>query len=55
MLIDRRCGLRSVIAVGALEIEGCDFILAEDAFECRAAVLRFGCVIPHIFNFSPFK
>jgi hypothetical protein len=53
MLIDVRCCLRAAVAIRDLEIEGCDFMLAEGAFECRAAIHRFGCVISHIFNRSP--
>ena len=53
MLIDRRCRLRSAAAVRDLEIEGCDSMLAEGAFERRTAIHRFGCVISHIFNRSP--
>jgi hypothetical protein len=52
MLIDRRCRLRSAAAVRDIEIEGSDFMLAEGAFERRAAIHRFGCVISHIFNRS---
>jgi hypothetical protein len=52
MLIDRRCRLRSVIAVRPLKIESCDFVLVEGAFERRAAIHRFGRVISHIFNRS---
>jgi hypothetical protein len=52
MLIDRRRRVRSAAAVGDLEIEGCDSMLAEGAFECGAAIHRFGCVISHIFNRS---
>ena len=53
MLIHRRCRLRAEVAIGALEIEGCDSVLAEGALERRAAIHRFGCVISHIFNRSP--
>jgi hypothetical protein len=53
MLIDRRCRVRSVIAVRPLKIESCDFMLTEGAFERRAAIHRFGRVISHIFNRSP--
>jgi hypothetical protein len=53
VLIDRHCRLRSVIAVRPVKIKSCDFMLAEDAFECRAAIHRFGRVISHIFNRSP--
>lgn len=52
MLIDRRCCLRSAAAVRDLEIEGRDSMLAEGAFERRAAVHWFGCVISHSFNRS---
>jgi hypothetical protein len=52
MLIDRRRRLGAAVAVRDLEIEGCDSTLAEGAFECRAAIHRFGCVISHIFNRS---
>jgi hypothetical protein len=53
MLIYHRCRLRPAVAVRAFEIEGCDSILAKGAFERRAAIHRFGCVISHIFNGSP--
>ena len=53
MLIHRRCRLRSATAVRDREIEGCDSMLAEVAFERHAAIHRFGCVISHIFNGSP--
>jgi hypothetical protein len=53
MLMHRRCRLRSAAAVRNIEIEGCESMLAEDAFERRAAIHRFGCVISHIFNRSP--
>jgi hypothetical protein len=53
MLIHRRCRLRSAAAIRDLEIERCDFMLAEDALERRSAIHRFGCVISHIFNGSP--
>ena len=44
------CGrLRAAVAIRAVEIEGGDAMLAEGAFECGAAVHRFGCVISHIF------
>ena len=50
VLIDRRCRLRAAVAISAVEIEGGDAMLAEGAFECGAAIHRFGCVISHIFN-----
>jgi hypothetical protein len=50
MLIDRRCRLRAAVAIGAVEIEGGDAMLAVGTFECVAAIHRFGCVISHIFN-----
>jgi hypothetical protein len=50
MLVDRCCGLRAAIAVQAAEIESGHALLAEGAFECSAAVDRFGCVISHIFS-----
>jgi hypothetical protein len=53
MPIDRRCRLRTAVAVHAFEIEGGHPMLAEGAFERRAAIHRFGCVISHIFNGSP--
>ena len=52
MLIHRRCRLRSAAAVRDLEIEGCDSMLAEGAFERRAAIHRFSRVISHVFNGS---
>jgi hypothetical protein len=48
MLIDRRCRLRTVVAVHACEIESGHPVLAEGAFERRVAIHRFGCVISHI-------
>ena len=49
MLIDLGGRLRPAVAVRDLEIEGCDSMLAEDAFECCAAIHRFGCVnISHL-------
>jgi hypothetical protein len=48
MLIDHRCRLRAAVAIGDVEIEGADAMLAERAFERGAAVHRFGCVISHI-------
>jgi len=48
----RRC-LRAAIAIRDLEIKGCDSMVAEGAFERRAAIHRFGCVISHLFNRSP--
>jgi hypothetical protein len=53
MLIDLRSCLRAAVAIRDLEIEGCDSMVAEGAFERRAAIHRFGCVISHIFNRSP--
>jgi hypothetical protein len=53
MLIDLRCCLCAAVALRNREIEGCDFMLAEDASERRAAIHRFGCVISHIFDRSP--
>jgi hypothetical protein len=53
MLIDRRCCLRTAVAIRDLEIKRCDSMVAEGAFERRAAIHRFGCVISHIFNRSP--
>ena len=50
MLIYGRCRLRAAVAIGAVEIEGGDAMLAEDAFECGAAIHRFGCVISHTFS-----
>ena len=47
MLIDVRCCLRAAVAVNDLEIEGCYSMLAEGAFERRAAIHWFGCVISH--------
>jgi hypothetical protein len=54
MPIDRRCRLRAAVAIHAFEIEGGHPVLAEGAFERRAAIHRFGCVISHIFNGSPY-
>lgn len=52
MPIDLRCCLRAAVAVRDLEIEACNSMLAEGAFERRTAIHRFGCVISHIFNRS---
>jgi hypothetical protein len=54
MLIDRCCRLRTAVAIHAFEIKDGHPVLAEGAFEGGAAVPRFGCVISHIFNGSPF-
>ena len=48
MLIYRCCRLPAV-AIRVVEIEGGDAMFAESAFECGAAIHRFGCVISHIF------
>lgn len=48
MLIDHCCRLRTAVAIHAIEIEGGDTMLAEGAFECGAAVHRFGCVMSHM-------
>ena len=53
MLIYGCCRLRAAVAIRAVEIEGGDAMLAEDAFECGAAIHRFGCVISHIFDYTP--
>jgi len=49
MLIDHRCRLRAAVAIGEVEIESRDAMLAEGALERSAAVHRLGCVISHIF------
>ena len=49
MLIYYCCRLRAAVASRAVEIEGGDAMLAVSAFECGAAIHRFGCVISHIF------
>jgi hypothetical protein len=36
--IDLRCCLRAAVAIRDLEIEGCNSMLAEGAFERRAAI-----------------
>ena len=53
MLIYGFCRLSTAIANRAVEIQGGDAMLAEDAFECGAAVHRFDGVISHIFYGSP--
>jgi hypothetical protein len=53
MLIYHSRRLRAAVAIRALEIEGGDAMLAEDAFECGAAIHRFGCVRSHIFMVVP--
>ena len=49
MLIDHCCRLRAAVAIRAVEIEGGDALLAECAFECRAAIHRLGRVMSQIF------
>jgi hypothetical protein len=49
MPIYRCCRLRAAVAIGAVEIECGDAMLAEGAFECGAAVHWLGSVISHIF------
>ena len=49
MLIYHCCRLRAAVASRTVEIEGGDAMLAVSAFECGAAIHRFGCVISHIF------
>jgi hypothetical protein len=49
MLIYHCCRLRAAVAIGAVEIKSGDGMLTEGAFECGAAIQRFGCVISHIF------
>jgi hypothetical protein len=53
MLIYHCCRLRAAVAIGAVEIKSGDAMFAEAAFECGAAIQRFGCVISHIFYCSP--
>ena len=57
MLIYHSGRLRAPVAIGDVEIEGGDGMLAESARECGAAIHRFGCVISHIFIvvFLPFR
>jgi hypothetical protein len=47
MLIYHRGRLRAAVAIRAVEIEGGDAMLAEDALECCAAAHRCGYVISH--------
>jgi hypothetical protein len=47
MLIYHRCRLRAAVAIGAVEIEGGDTMLAERAIEFGAAAYRCGYVISH--------
>jgi len=49
MLINHCCRLGAAVAVGVVEIESANAMLAEGAFECGTTVHRFGCVISHIF------
>ena len=49
MLIYHCCRLGAAVATRAVEIEGGNAVLAEGAFECGAAIHRFGCVISHTF------
>jgi hypothetical protein len=49
MLINHCRRLRAAVAIGVIEIESSDTMLAKGAFERGAAVHRFGCVISHIF------
>lgn len=53
MLIDRCCRLGAAVAIGGVEIQSSDAMLAKCALECSAAIQRFGCVISHVFNCSP--
>jgi len=54
MLINHCRRLRAAVAIRVVEIESRDAMLAEGALECSATIDRFGCVISHIFNRSPF-
>jgi hypothetical protein len=49
MLIYHCRRLRAAVASRAVEIEGGDAMLAENACKCGAAIHRFGCVISHTF------
>ena len=49
MLINHCRRLRAPVAIGVIEIESSDAMLAEGTFERGAAVHRFRCVISHIF------
>jgi hypothetical protein len=49
MLIYPCCRLCAAVASRPLEIEGGEAMLAEGACASGAAILRFGCVIAHIF------
>src|SRR5579863_6958621 len=54
VLIDRCRRLGTAVPIQVVEIQGIDAMFAESAFEGGAAIHRFGCVISHIFNCSPY-
>ena len=49
VLIYNGCRLHAEVAIHVVEIESGDAMFAHGAFECGAAIHRFGCVISHIF------
>ena len=49
MLINHCRRLRAAVAIGVVEIESSDAMLAEGTFKRGAAIHRFGCVISHNF------
>jgi hypothetical protein len=53
MLIHYGRSLGSAVAAGAIEVSCVDGVLAENTFECCAAIHRFGRVISHIFIVVP--
>jgi hypothetical protein len=55
MLIYNGCCLQAEVAIHVVEIESGDAMFAHGAFECGAAIHRFGCVISHIFDYNPVR
>jgi len=53
VLIYNGCRLHAEVAIHVVEIESGDAMFAHGAFECGAAIHRFGCVISHIFDYNP--
>jgi hypothetical protein len=55
MLIYYCCRLRATVTIRVVEIDGRDAMFVTGAFEMRAAVHRFGCLIFHFFHSSPYS
>ena len=53
VLVHDRCRLSAAVAIRAVDIHSVDAMLAEVAFECGAAIRRFGCVVRHCFMLFP--